>query len=81
MATIYMTTGQVRGRCAHAHRTLRGAWECIERDARGCATQGGYSDRYVVAVQNGESRSLCATERTVIDQLIDENSPQGKTSA
>ena len=75
MATIYMTTGQVRGRCAHAHRTLRGAWECIARDARGCATQGGYSDRYVVAVRNGTSRPLCATERQDIDQLIDEYSP------
>lgn len=43
----YITVGQVRGQCPHAHRTLSGAQSCLDRDRRGCTHQGGYSDRRV----------------------------------
>ncbi|MDX1469778.1 MAG: hypothetical protein R3258_10600 [Acidimicrobiia bacterium] len=44
----YVTVGAVRGYCAHIHRTLSGAYDCLERDRRGCRRQGGYSDRRVM---------------------------------
>ncbi len=46
--TTYETEGDVRGNCGHQHRTLDGALRCLELDRRGCASQGGYSDRHVV---------------------------------
>jgi hypothetical protein len=48
MTTTYECSGSVRGSCGHAHRTLSGAVACRSRDHRGCARQGGYSDRRVV---------------------------------
>jgi len=41
----WMSWGSVRGGCGHAHRTKTAAERCLDRDARGCAQQGGYSDR------------------------------------
>lgn len=46
-ATTYHCQGSVRGRCAHAHRTLAGALRCLHADQAGCREQGGYSDRAV----------------------------------
>jgi len=43
----YTTWGSIRGDCGHVHRSYAAAETCIERDQRGCATQGGYSDRTV----------------------------------
>ena len=44
------TRGSVRGDCGHHHRTVAAAEACLEQDRRGCASQGGYSDREVYAV-------------------------------
>jgi hypothetical protein len=41
--------GEIRGSCGHNHRTVRGAWKCLQRDQAGCRAQGGYSDRELVA--------------------------------
>ncbi len=50
----YTTLGRVRGCCGHEHRTLQTAERCLREDERGCKTQGGYSDRRVVVVPDGE---------------------------
>jgi len=49
---IYTTIGSVRGCCGHRHRSLETAEECLERDRRGCARHGGYSDRDVVVADD-----------------------------
>lgn len=49
--TAWTTRGSVRGGCGHRHKTLRTALECIDRDSAGCRSQGGYSDRAVVAIR------------------------------
>jgi hypothetical protein len=46
----WTTYGSVRGGCGHLHRTVEAAARCRQRDAHGCAVQGGYSDRAVMAV-------------------------------
>jgi len=46
----YTTIGSVRGCCGHKHRSLTAAERCRQRDANGCGSQGGYSDREVVHV-------------------------------
>ena len=43
----YTCYGSVRGCCGHEHRTEDAAFRCIERDTRGCASHGGYSDRQI----------------------------------
>lgn len=56
--THYTTIGSVRGRCAHAHRSLATAIQCLERDRTACASlgDGSYSDRRVYSVApNGET--------------------------
>jgi len=50
-SATYICTGSVRGECGHQHRTQEAAERCLARDQRGCAMQGGYSDRRVVAVE------------------------------
>lgn len=51
----YITRGSVRGQCSHKHKTIPAAEECIRQDGKGCASQGGYSDRKVLAVhRNGD---------------------------
>ena len=49
---VYTTTGSVRGTCGHKHRSIRTAYKCVLRDHRGCVSQGGYSDRHVVAIED-----------------------------
>ena len=44
----YTTKGDVRGCCGHRHMSLREAYNCLRRDQKGCASQGGYSDRKVL---------------------------------
>jgi hypothetical protein len=64
MKTYYTcgTTRDVRGNCGHRHRTILGAVRCNDRDQAGCASQGGYSDRSIVAVQDGRQRMLTESE-------------------
>ena len=54
MTTTYTTTGDVRGSCGHAHKTIRAAWLCARADGRACKQQGGYSDRYVTRTDGAE---------------------------
>lgn len=51
MGLSYTTRGSVRGSCGHLHRTAVAAQECLSRDARGCHSQGGYSDRSIVEIE------------------------------
>lgn len=51
MTEHYTTKGSVRGPCGHKHTGIRTARECLDRDMRGCASQGGYSDRRVYRVK------------------------------
>jgi hypothetical protein len=44
--------GDVRGECPTYHRTEAGAQACCDRDHAGCRSQGGYSDRAPVYVDN-----------------------------
>lgn len=46
----YTTYGSVRGGSGGLHRTREAAGRALGRDRRGCRSQGGYSDRQVVAV-------------------------------
>lgn len=46
----YITCGSVRGQCSHKHKTIAAAEKCVHEDGKGCASQGGYSDRKVMAV-------------------------------
>jgi hypothetical protein len=62
MQTTYTTRGCVRGRCGHKHRTITAAQRCCRIDQRGCSSQGGYSDRSVEAVEDGETRELTEGE-------------------
>lgn len=50
MKEYYTTDGDVRGSCDHKHRTLDAAQKCKDKDSCGCASQGGYSDRYIYRV-------------------------------
>ena len=48
----YTTEGSTRKCCGHKHRSFRTAKACLLRDDRGCARQGGYTDRKVVRYVN-----------------------------
>ena len=54
MARTYTTIGDIRGECGHRHRTLRTAAICRHRDSVGCVSHGGYSDRRLYAVEEGD---------------------------
>lgn len=56
MATIYTCRGSVRGSCGVKHRTVKGANECMGRDQAWCRSQGGYSDRRLVVIEDGLER-------------------------
>lgn len=53
----YTTWGPVRMGCNHSHTTREAAERCLQGDTRGCARAGGYSDRSIRKVQDGESVS------------------------
>lgn len=59
----YMCEGDVRGRCAVQHRTLRGAARCCAADHAGCRSQGGYSDRVPFVRDSSGDRALNDAER------------------
>ncbi len=67
----YATEGSVCWSCGHQHRTIRGAQRCLDRHGRGCSSQGGYSDRYVVAYEGGERVDMTADERDILDALAE----------
>jgi hypothetical protein len=46
--------GSVCGECGHTHRSLDAALRCCAVHHRGCATQGGYSDRRPVRLDHGD---------------------------
>ena len=73
MKTTYTTVGDIRGWCGHAHRSIRTAAACLERDRRGCARQGGYSDRRVVARDPGHR----ANDHTSPPDIFVLNKPAG----
>lgn len=64
-AVTYTCIGSVRGACPHKHRTLCGAVRCLAHDQRGCASQGGYSDRFVVP------SDLAADTQALADDVAD----------
>jgi len=69
MSTHYTTRGSVRGCCGHKHRTIEAANRCQRDDQRGCASQGGYSDRGIVPVEDGDERELTEAEYACLDQM------------
>ena len=54
----YTCSGSVRGSCGHKHRTVGAAERCRQRDADGCRSQGGYTDR-----------SVCRTDGEPLDEM------------
>jgi D-arabinose 1-dehydrogenase-like Zn-dependent alcohol dehydrogenase len=62
--TTYSTSGDVRGSCGHCHRSIETAQRCIDEDQKGCAAQGGYSDRVIV---HSDGSSLTQEELEEID--------------
>lgn len=50
LKNYYRNFGDVRGECPHRHRTLTGAMRCNVQDQRGCASQGGYTDRMIYRI-------------------------------
>ena len=66
MGITFTTVGSVRECCGHEHRTYRAARACLERDARGCAKQGGYTDRWVV-VRDPEHREYGPPRGAYVD--------------
>lgn len=50
----YQAIGNVRGACNHHHKTAQTAQKCADLDQAGCKTQGGYSDRYVHLIIDGQ---------------------------
>lgn len=46
--------GNVTGWCGHVHQKFEAACRCSERDKNGCRSVGGYSDKVVVRVEDGE---------------------------
>jgi hypothetical protein len=60
--TYYTTRGSVRGGCGHKHRSIDTAAKCVKRDMGGCQSQGGYSDRSVVKIENGDRVELSESE-------------------
>jgi len=49
----WATDGSVRGSCGHSHDSPEEAWECLCADQAACQAQGGYSDRVVLALEQG----------------------------
>jgi hypothetical protein len=62
MKRAYVTEGSVRGRCPHKHRTLEAAERCLANDRAGCHQQGGYSDRQIMALEDGRAVPLTKDE-------------------
>ena len=68
----YSAVGPLRGHCCHAHRTIRAALECVRRDQRACALEGGYSDRQVDAVEGRWLEPVAMSDGEVEALLMEE---------
>ena len=65
MGTHYTNVGSVTGECGHRHRHPWTAQQCLDRFARAVERGHGsnaYSDRRMVAVEDGEPRPLTDDE-------------------
>jgi len=51
--TSWTTRGSVRGCCGHKHKRIGSAIACIGKDSRDCVSVGGYSDRHLVKMIDG----------------------------
>lgn len=69
MTTYFTTRGSVRGCCGHKHRTIEAALRCLKSDQSGCASQGGYSDRQLIPVEDGQKRELTEGEFAYLDHI------------
>jgi len=58
----YTTVGNVRGSCGHHHQTIESAVRCMQRDQADCKRQGGYSDRNLIALEDGRRVPLKEAE-------------------
>lgn len=67
---MYSTQGSVRGSCPHKHRSLRTALLCVQKDQKGCASVGGYSDRRVV---HFDGSPLTETEAETLQELEEDH--------
>ena len=65
----YYCDGSVRGACGHKHRTIVGAAKCCERDTKGCLKVGGYSDRWLRKVKEGEKVNISEEENKEFYEL------------
>ena len=54
VSIYYTTRGAIRGSCRHKHKMVRTAFTCQQDDIADCRQQGGYSDRQIIGVENGE---------------------------
>ena len=54
----FTTRGSVRGGCGHLHRYEAHAEACIASDQRGCASQGGYSDRGIRPITQAKALTM-----------------------
>ena len=69
--TTYVCKGSVRGCCGHKHRTISGGVSCLKRDQSACRSQGGYSDRSIYRLVDGQIEELSENEYyDVSDRLI-----------
>ena len=72
---IYICTGSVRGEC-NGHDTLTKALQCLQRDAEGCASQGGYSDRFIRRIDNRDINTV--DELEIIDEWFETRYQPGR---
>lgn len=73
MKTFFSTRGPVRGGCGHTHLSIKAARECQLRDERRCNKlgSGAYSDRRVIAVEEGEERPLTEAENDIyVEEML-----------
>jgi len=66
MSITYVSTGDVRGACDHAHRSIAAAIACQDRDQTRAARGGGYSDRRIA---RGDGAPLDEWERDELARL------------
>ncbi len=69
MKVRYTTVGSVRGTCGHNHLTVEAAARCGAKDDRGCAVAGGYSDREVVKLVDGEREEMTEEEYQAVSDV------------
>jgi hypothetical protein len=63
MSLSFRMSGSARGSCVHRHNTIAGAAKCAERYERDCDSEGRYSDRRLVVLDEHTQRDPTETER------------------